>query len=83
MLLASKKTTWTRVSAQLHPIAVTASDNHLSDAGLDAVEKKFGQGKIDPVAQRGTNEKVTDGIREGLNKFLPESKKLPSKVSFA
>jgi len=51
------------------------------DKGLDAVEKKFGQGKIDPQAQRGTNEKITDGIREGLNKFIPESKKLPSKFS--
>ena len=31
--------------------------------GLDAVEKKFGQGKIDPVKQRGMNEKITDGLR--------------------
>jgi len=31
--------------------------------GLDAVEKKFGQGKIDPEKQRATNEKVTDGAR--------------------
>jgi len=51
------------------------------DKGLDAVEKKFGQGKIDPAKERGTNEKITDGIRGGLNKFIPESKKLPSKFS--
>ena len=56
------------------------TDPRLSNAGLDAVEKKFGQGKIDPAAQRGTNEKITDGIREGMNKFIPGSKKLPSKV---
>ena len=34
-----------------------------NDPGLDAVEKKFGQGKIDPEKQRGMNEKVTDGAR--------------------
>lgn len=31
--------------------------------GLDAAEKKFGQGKVDPAKQRGMNEKVTDGAR--------------------
>ena len=31
--------------------------------GLDAAEKKFGQGKVDPVKQRETNEKVTDKAR--------------------
>ena len=31
--------------------------------GLDAVEKKFGQGKVNPEAQRGMNEKITDGAR--------------------
>ncbi len=31
--------------------------------GLDAIEKKFGQGKVDPEKQRGMNEKVTDGAR--------------------
>ena len=31
--------------------------------GLDAAEKKFGQGKIDPQKERGLNEKVTDQAR--------------------
>ena len=31
--------------------------------GLDALEKKFGQGKVDPEKQRGMNEKITDGAR--------------------
>ncbi len=31
--------------------------------GLDAAEKKFGQGKVDPEKQRGMNEKVTDKAR--------------------
>ncbi|CAD6581620.1 MAG: hypothetical protein ASARMPREDX12_000612 [Alectoria sarmentosa] len=33
------------------------------DKGLDAVEKKFGQGKVDPQKERGVNEKVTDKAR--------------------
>ncbi|MCJ1465219.1 hypothetical protein MMC07_003835 [Pseudocyphellaria aurata] len=33
------------------------------DKGVDAVEKKFGQGKINPEQSRGVNEKITDGIR--------------------
>lgn len=36
--------------------------------GLDAAEKKFGQGKIDPQKQRGMNEKITDGARRMLEK---------------
>ena len=39
-----------------------------SFAGVDAVEKKFGDGKIDPVKQRDTNEKVTDKARGLLEK---------------
>lgn len=31
--------------------------------GLDAAEKKFGQGKVDPAKQRGMNEKITDKAR--------------------
>ena len=31
--------------------------------GLDAAEKKFGQGKVDPAKERGMNEKVTDKAR--------------------
>ena len=40
--------------------------NHLS--GLDAVEKKFGGGSVDPAKQRGMNEKITDGARSVLEK---------------
>lgn len=36
---------------------------HQPPTGLDAVEKKFGQGKVDPIKQRGLNEKITDGAR--------------------
>lgn len=36
--------------------------------GLDAVEKKFGGGKIDPAKMRSTNEKITDGAREQFEK---------------
>ena len=42
--------------------------------GLDAVEKKFGQGKVDPTKQRGMNEKVTDGVRgmfEKVTGYVP------------
>lgn len=38
--------------------------------GLDAAEKKFGQGKVDPGQARGVNEKVTDKARsvvEGIS----------------
>lgn len=28
--------------------------------GLDAAEKQFGGGKVDPAKMRGTNEKITD-----------------------
>ena len=35
----------------------------LTYVGLDAVEKKFGQGKIDPQKERGVNEKITDKAR--------------------
>ena len=36
--------------------------------GVDALEKKFGGGKLDPGKQRETNEKVTDKGREFLEK---------------
>ena len=38
-------------------------------SGLDAAEKKFGQGKVDPAKQRGMNEKVTDGARGMFEKM--------------
>lgn len=37
--------------------------------GLDAAEKKFGQGKVNPEQSRGMNEKVTDGARGMFEKF--------------
>jgi len=39
------------------------ADPSISLSGLDAVEKRFGEGKIDPEKQRGMNEKITDGAR--------------------
>ena len=39
------------------------------NTGLDAVEKKFGQGKIDPNKSRGMNEKITDGARGMFEKM--------------
>ncbi len=44
-----------------------AADTHES-AGVDAVEKKFGGGKINPEQSRGMNEKVTDSAREMFEK---------------
>ncbi|KAL9129160.1 MAG: hypothetical protein Q9175_007370 [Cornicularia normoerica] len=49
------------------------------DKGLDAAEKKFGQGKIDPQKQRGMNEKVTDKARGMFEKAT--GKHVPDKVS--
>jgi hypothetical protein len=37
--------------------------------GLDFVEKKFGQGKVDPAKMRSTNEKITDGARSMFEKM--------------
>lgn len=33
------------------------------DKALDTMERKFGQGKVDPVKMRSTNEKITDTLR--------------------
>ncbi|KIW11230.1 hypothetical protein PV08_10530 [Exophiala spinifera] len=49
------------------------------DKGLDAVEKKFGQGKIDPQKSRGMNEKITDSAREMFEKAT--GKNVPEKFS--
>lgn len=46
---------------QSSPRPAPNKTNHL--AGLDAAEKKFGQGKVDPNKERGVNEKVTDKAR--------------------
>ena len=40
-----------------------AGQEDYADKGLDALEKKFGGGKVDPEKQRGMNEKITDGAR--------------------
>lgn len=52
----------TRVPSPLSATEQTASLTSPT-IGLDAAEKKFGQGKVDPVKQRGMNEKVTDKAR--------------------
>jgi hypothetical protein len=41
----------------------------LDSTGLDAAEKRFGQGKVDPAKMRSTNEKITDGIRGQFEKL--------------
>jgi len=49
------------------------------DKGLDAVEKKFGQGKVNPEQSRGMNEKITDGARNMFEKAT--GKDIPDKYS--
>ncbi|KUL91986.1 hypothetical protein ZTR_01193 [Talaromyces verruculosus] len=49
------------------------------DKGLDFVEKKFGQGKVDPAKMRSTNEKITDGARSMFEKMT--GKDVPDKFS--
>ncbi|EXJ85742.1 hypothetical protein A1O1_06110 [Capronia coronata CBS 617.96] len=49
------------------------------DKGLDAAEKKFGQGKVDPTKQRSTNEKITDKARDLFEKTT--GKNIPDKFS--
>ncbi|KAK2821750.1 hypothetical protein FQN49_007711 [Arthroderma sp. PD_2] len=46
---------------------------------LDAAEKKFGKGKIDPNKSRGMNEKITDFARNTFEKVT--GKKVPKKFS--
>ena len=50
------------VPVTYQPIAHKKPTDRLQK-GLDAVEKKFGQGKINPEQSRSMNEKVTDGAR--------------------
>ncbi|MCJ1402879.1 hypothetical protein MMC11_006100 [Xylographa trunciseda] len=59
--------------------AANAGQEDYLDKGLDAVEKKFGQGKIDPTKQRGMNEKVTDKARGMFEKAT--GKNIPAKFS--
>ncbi|MCJ1485602.1 hypothetical protein MMC06_005777 [Schaereria dolodes] len=49
------------------------------DKGVDAAEKKFGGGKIDPQKERGVNEKVTDQARGMFEKVT--GKNVPDKFS--
>ncbi|ETI29517.1 hypothetical protein G647_01970 [Cladophialophora carrionii CBS 160.54] len=49
------------------------------DKGLDAAEKRFGQGKVDPAKSRSVNEKVTDKARDMFEKAT--GKDVPDKVS--
>ncbi|KAL8786300.1 MAG: hypothetical protein Q9195_008260 [Heterodermia aff. obscurata] len=49
------------------------------DKGLDAVEKKFGQGKIDPAKERSLNEKITDKATGLFEKAT--GKDVPDKIS--
>ena len=42
---------------------------YLTTTGLDAAERKFGQGKVDPAKERGVNEKVTDQARGMFEKM--------------
>lgn len=49
------------------------------DKGLDAAEKKFGGGKIDPEQKRGLNEKITDKARGMFEKAT--GKDVPDKIS--
>ncbi|KAK5364968.1 hypothetical protein LTR20_008904 [Exophiala xenobiotica] len=51
------------------------------DKGLDAAEKRFGQGKVDPTKQRSTNEKVTDKARDLFEKAT--GKNIPDKYDVA
>lgn len=47
-----------------------------SFTAVDVLEKKFGEGKIDPVKQRETNEKVTDkarGFLESKGVHIPKA----------
>ncbi|KAK0517339.1 hypothetical protein JMJ35_000494 [Cladonia borealis] len=49
------------------------------DKGLDTLERKFGQGKVDPAKERGVNEKVTDQARGTFEKMT--GKHIPDKFS--
>ncbi|EAW21101.1 uncharacterized protein NFIA_062620 [Aspergillus fischeri NRRL 181] len=49
------------------------------DRGLDALEQRFGGGKIDTAKMRSTNEKITDAAREQFEKAT--GYKVPEKFS--
>ncbi|KAL8696105.1 MAG: hypothetical protein Q9201_007826, partial [Fulgogasparrea decipioides] len=50
-------------SGEQKPAAGGGQEDYL-DKGLDAAEKRFGGGNVDPAKQRETNEKITDKGRE-------------------
>ncbi|KAJ5572415.1 hypothetical protein N7450_009399 [Penicillium hetheringtonii] len=59
----------------------SAGQEDYLDKGLDALESKFGGGKVDPHSDkmRQTNEKITDGAREQFEKST--GKHVPEKFS--
>ncbi|KAJ5692769.1 hypothetical protein N7462_002192 [Penicillium macrosclerotiorum] len=59
--------------------ANTSGKEDYMDKGLDSVERKFGGGKIDPEKMRGTNEKITDTVREKFESMT--GKEVPEKFS--
>ncbi|KAG2019286.1 hypothetical protein GB937_005200 [Aspergillus fischeri] len=52
---------------------------YANDTGLDALEQRFGGGKIDTAKMRSTNEKITDAAREQFEKAT--GYKVPEKFS--
>ncbi|EED19433.1 conserved hypothetical protein [Talaromyces stipitatus ATCC 10500] len=64
---------------QQQPPQDGAQNEDYLDKGLDFAEKKYGQGKIDPVKMRDTNEKITDGARNLFEKVT--GKHVPEKFS--
>lgn len=67
-LLEARKTTVIRVCSSPHPPPPPGTAHAKLATGLDAIEKKFGGGKINPEQARGVNEKITDGAREMFEK---------------
>lgn len=61
----------------LIPLPLITFKRLTDSIALDFAETKFGQGKVDPVKMRSTNEKITDGAR-GL--FEKMTGYVPSKV---
>ncbi|MCJ1442640.1 MAG: hypothetical protein MMC23_003137 [Stictis urceolatum] len=57
----------------------SAGGEDYGDKGLDAAEKKFGGGKVDPATMRSTNEKITDTGRDQFEKMT--GKDIPDKFS--
>ncbi|RWQ96484.1 hypothetical protein C8Q69DRAFT_465475 [Paecilomyces variotii] len=81
IILKSKKksiTTDKRTSTMADNTSGNQQEDYL-DKGLDAVEKKYGGGKVDPEKYRSQNEKITDTARGLFEKAT--GKKIPEKFS--